>query len=108
MAVLFEVFFCFKGGHAAGACGGDCLAVAAVLDISAGEDAGDDVAVVGGEDVIAGLNVAVGVDVEHAFEGHGVGDVADAEEHEGYGKDGLNAGDAVLDAQAFDVLFFHA
>ena len=35
----FEVLFHFEGGHAAGAGGGDGLAVAAVLDVSAGEDA---------------------------------------------------------------------
>ena len=81
--MFFEVFFYFEGGHAAGACGGDGLAVAAVLDVSAGEDAGDDLAVEGGEDVVLGEDVAVGVEVEHALEGDGVGDVADAEEHEG-------------------------
>src|ERR1700742_5058194 len=72
-AVFFEVFFYFEGGHAAGAGGGDGLAVAAVLDVSAGEDAGDDFAVESGEDVVLGENVAVGVEVHHAFEGKGIG-----------------------------------
>ncbi len=81
--MLFEVLFDLEGGHAAGAGGGDGLAVAAVLNVSAGEDAGDDLAVEGGEDVVAGLDVALGVEVEHALEGHRVGDVADGEEHEG-------------------------
>ncbi len=40
VAVFFEEFFGFEGGHAAGAGGGDGLAVAAVLHVSAGEDAG--------------------------------------------------------------------
>ena len=46
-AVFFEEFFYFEGGHAAGAGGGDGLAVAAVLDVAAGEDAGDVAAVDG-------------------------------------------------------------
>jgi hypothetical protein len=106
--VLFEVLFYFEGGHAAGAGGGDGLAVAAVLDVSAGEDAGDDLAVEGGEDVVPGEDVAVFVEIEHALEGGGVGDVADAEEHEADGKDVLFAGGAVFEAQAFDVLLFYA
>ncbi len=106
--MFFEVFFHFEGGHAAGAGGGDGLAVAAVLDVSAGEDAGDDLAVVGGEDVVLGEDVAVVVEVEEAFEGEGVGDVADAEEHEADGEDGLLAAGTVAEAQAFDVLFFDA
>ena len=106
--MLFEVFFNFERGHAAGAGGGDGLAVAAVLDVPAGEDAGEDFAVEGGEDVVACLDVALGVEVDHALEGDGVGDVADGEEHEGDGQDVLFAGDLVFDAKTFDVLFLDA
>jgi hypothetical protein len=108
VAVFFEVLFDFEGGHAAGAGGGDGLAVAAVLDVAAGEDAGDDFAVEGGEDVVLGEDVAVVVEVEHALEGEGVGDVADAEEHEADGKDVLFAGGSVLEAEALDVLLLDA
>src|ERR1700691_1204517 len=44
-AVLFEILLDLKGGHAAGAGGGDGLAIAAVLDVAAGKDAGDRLAV---------------------------------------------------------------
>ena len=85
-AELFEVLFDFEGGHAAGAGGGDGLAVAAVLDVSAGVDAGELHALAGDEDVVLGLDVAVVVEVELAFEHLGVGLVADAEEDEADGK----------------------
>ena len=104
--MCLEVFFCFEGGHAAGAGGGDGLAVATVLNISAGVDAGEDFAVEGGEDVVLGEDVAVVVEVEETLEGEGVGDVADAEEHEVDGEDGLLAVGAVAQAQALDVLVF--
>src|SRR5882762_7624189 len=103
MPPLFEVLFDLEGGHAAGAGGGDGLAVAAVLDVSAGEDAGEDLAVEGGEDVIGGLDVAVIVEVDEALEGGGVGNVADGKEHERDVEDGLLTGEAVLDTQALDV-----
>jgi len=106
--VFFEVLLYFEGGHAAGAGGGDGLAVAAVLDVSAGEDAGDDFAVLRGEDIVLCENVAVGVEVDHALKGLGIGDVANGEEHEFDGKDALVAGDAVFDAQAGNVLVFGA
>jgi hypothetical protein len=106
--VVFEEFFHFEGGHATGTCGGDGLAVAAVLDVSAGEDAGDDFAVERGEDIVACEDVAVGVEIHHSFEGDGVGDVADAEEHEADGQHVLVAGDGVFEAQAFDLFFLDA
>ena len=106
--MFFEVLFDLESGHAARAGGGDGLAVAAVLDVSAGEDAGEDFAVEGGEDVVAGEDVALGVEVEHAAEGFGVGDVADGEEHEGDGEDVCFVGDLVLDAEALDVLVLDA
>lgn len=104
--MLFQIFFDFEGGHAAGAGGGDGLAVAAVLDVSAGEDSGDDLAFESGEDVVLRQDVAVGVEVQHSLEGGGVGNVADAEEHGGNGKDMLDAGGGVFEAQALDVFFF--
>ena len=69
---------------------------------------GDDGAVLGAVDIVLAEDVAVLVEVHHALEGFGVGLVADAEEHEGDGEDSLCAGDAILEAQAFDVLFFDA
>jgi hypothetical protein len=104
--VLFEVLFYFEGGHAAGAGGGDGLAVAAVLNVSAGEDAGDDLSVEGGIDVVLGEDVAVRIEIHHALEGRGIGDMADAEEHRRYGKDVFVVGGEVLEPQAFDVLLF--
>ena len=62
----------------------------------------------GGEDVVFGLDVAVGVEVELAFEHAGVGDVADAEEHEGDGEGPALAGLLVEEAEAFEVLLFDA
>lgn len=106
--MFFEVLFDLEGGHAARSGCGDGLAVAAVLDVSAGEDAGDDFAIEGGEDVVAGEDVTLGVEVDHAPEGFGVGDVADGEEHEGDGQDVCFAGDLVFDAETLDILFFNA
>ncbi len=104
----FEVFFDFKGGHAAAAGGGDGLAVFAVFDVAGAEDAGEHLAVEGAVDVVGGEDVAVFVEVHHSTERLSVGDVADAEEHEGDGQGELLAGDGVLEAQAFHVLFFDA
>ncbi len=103
MAVLFEEFFGLEGGHAAGAGGGDGLSVAAVLDVAAGEDAGDT-----GQNVVLGLDVAVIVEVDLAVEHFGVGLVADAEEEAGDGKDGLFAGLDVADVEAGDGFLFDA
>jgi len=107
-AVFFEVFFDLEGGHAAGAGGGDGLTVAPVLDVPAGKDAGNDFAVECGEDVVACLYVTLGIEVEEALEGDGIGDVADGEKHEGYRQDVRFAGDLIFDAEAFDVLVFYA
>jgi hypothetical protein len=106
--VFFEVFFNLERGHAAGAGGGDGLAVAAVLDVSAGEDAGKKFAVEGGEDVVAGEDVTLGVEIDHAPEGFGIWDVADGEEHEGDRQDVHLVGDLVFDAEALDVLVLDA
>ena len=107
-ALFFEEFFYFEGSHAAGAGGGDGLAVAAVLNVSAGVDALDALAEDGDEDVFLGLDVAVGVEIELAFEHAGVGDVADAEEHEGDGEGPALAGFFVEELEAFEVLLFDA
>ena len=104
--MLLEVFFDFEGGHATGAGRGDGLAVLAILDVAAGVDAGKDLAVEGAVDIVLGEDIAVFVEIHEAGEGAGVGDVADAEEHEGDGQGGLLAGDAVLEAEAFDILLF--
>jgi hypothetical protein len=57
---------------------------------------------------VLGEDVAVGIEVHHALEGEGVGDVADAEEHEADRENVLLVGDEVFEAQALDVLFFDA
>ena len=106
--MFFEEFFGFEGGHAACAGGGDGLAVAAVLNVSAGEDAGDGRAVVRGKDVGMGEDVAVGVEVELAAKHFGVGDVADAEEEEGDGELRALAGLDVAQAEAAHLLLFDA
>ncbi len=51
---FFEILLYFERGHAAGAGGGDGLAVAAVLHVAAGKDAGDDGSVARSEDVVGG------------------------------------------------------
>ena len=78
--MFFEVLFDFEGGHAAGAGGGDGLAIAAVLHIAAGKDAGNRHAAIGGQDVVCGADVAVFVEIHLAGKHLGVGLVADAEE----------------------------
>ncbi len=105
---FFEVFFDFESGHAAGTGGGDGLTIAAVLDVSAGEDSVDAFTEDGDEDVVFGLDVAVVVEVELAFEHGGVGLVADAEEHEGDGEGGALAGLAIEQLESFEIFFFDA
>jgi hypothetical protein len=107
-AELFEVLFDFECGHAAGAGGGDGLAVAAILDVSAGVDAVELNARAGDEDVVLGLDVAVVVEVELAFEHLRVGLVADAEEHEADGKRPALLGLLVVELEAVDVLLIDA
>ncbi len=82
--------------------------VAAVLDVSAGVNALKALAHEGYEDVVFGLDVAVGVEVELAFEHAGVGDVADAEEHEGDGERPALAGLLVVELEALEVFLFDA
>ncbi len=61
-----------------------------------------------GKTLFFGDDVAVGVEVHHALEGGGVGDVADAEEHRRDRQDVLVARGDVFEAQALDVLVFDA
>ncbi len=75
MPFFFQILLHFQRGHAAGTGGGDGLAIAAVLHVSAGKDSGHF-----GKDVLVRDQVAVGVGVELAFEDLGVRDVADARE----------------------------
>ena len=84
------------------------MAVAAVLDISAGVNAGDALAEDGDMDVFLGLDIAVGVQVQLAFEHAGVGGVTDAEEHEADGECPALAGLLVMELKAFEVLLFDA
>ena len=107
-AECFEVLFDFEGGHAAGASGGDGLAVAAVLDVSAGVNALKLHALAGDKDVVLALDVAVGVEVELALEHLGVGFVADAEEDEADGKRPALVGLLVVELEAADALLIDA
>src|ERR1700742_899022 len=107
-AVFFEVFFYFEGGHAAGAGGGDGLAVAAILNVSAGVDALKLHALAGDEDVVLALDVAVGVEIELAFEHLGVGLVADAEEDEADGECPALVGLLVVELEAADTFLIDA
>ncbi len=102
-AVLFEVFFDFEGGHAAGSGGGDGLAITAVLHVSAGVDAGD-----AREDVIVGFDVAVFIEIELAGEHGSVGDVSDAEEETAEAELGLHASDGVEKADTSNFLLLDA
>src|ERR1700688_3690881 len=69
--VLFQELFGVQGGHAAGAGGGDRLAIAVVLHI-----AGDENAWNGRLATIQGNKVAVGIHFEFATEDNRVGVVA--------------------------------
>ena len=62
--MFFEELFRFQRGHAAGSGSGDGLTVAAVLHIAAGVDAVNPLAQDGDEDVVLGLDIAVGVEVQ--------------------------------------------
>jgi hypothetical protein len=104
---LFEVFFDFQCGHTAGTGGGDGLAVTAVLHVSTGVDAVNALAHQGDEDVVFGLDVVVGVEIDLAFESVGVGCVADAQEHEADGECPLLAGLGVFELETFEILFFY-
>src|SRR6266852_2038670 len=72
--VLFQELFSVQGGHAAGAGGGDRLAIAMVLHIAGDENAGD-----GRLAAIQGNKVAVGIHFELAAEDNSVGVVADSD-----------------------------
>ena len=95
--VLFEEFFGVECGHAAGAGGGDGLAVAMVLYVTGDKDAGD-----GSLAAIFGDKVAVGVGFDFAAEGGGVGIVADGDEDAVELDFADGAGFSVADADAVD------
>src|SRR5690348_5056085 len=75
-SVLFQKLFGLDGSGTSGARGGDGLAIAAVLHVTARENAGHV-----GEDEVASLDVAVRIFIELAIEHFRVWLVADAEEH---------------------------
>jgi len=79
------------------------LAVAAVLDVSAGEDAGQDVTVEGGE-TLWWADVTIFVEVEGPRKARAWG-CGHAEEMKETGRITPHRS-PVLEAQAFDVLFF--
>ncbi len=108
MAVGFEVFFYFEGGHAARSGSRDRLPILAVLDVACTEDARNYLTVERAVDVVGGEDVVVFVEIHHALEGLGVRDVADAEEHEGDRQDGDLAGDRVLDAETLNIFLLNA
>src|SRR5206468_2807902 len=91
-AVLGEPALGVQGGHAAGAGGGDGLAVVVVGDVAGGEDAFD---AGPGAGRLRPDDVALVVDLELAAEEGGVGGVADGQEDAagadagGQGRDGL-------------------
>src|ERR1700730_9495788 len=74
--VLFQELFRVQGGHTAGACGGDSLAVTMVLHISGDEYAGN-----GGQAAVFGDEVAIAVHLQLALENGGVGIVPDGHEY---------------------------
>jgi hypothetical protein len=73
--MLFQEFLDLYRGHATAACCRDCLAIAPILDIAAGENT-----VNLGENVIMRLEIAVGVGVELVGKHFGVRFMANAEE----------------------------
>jgi len=97
--VLFEVLLHFESGHAARSCGGNGLAVTAVLYVSAGEDAGN-----AGMDLVVGDDVAIRVEIDLAGEHFGVRFVADSEKEPANGQRRLAAGCGVAQAEAGDFL----
>src|SRR5579864_952686 len=83
----FEELLGFESGHAAGTGGGDSLAIAAVLNIAAGENSRH-----ASVDVVASDEIAVSIGFKLAGEHLGVGNVTDAEEQGAGGKIAYCAG----------------
>ena len=108
MPVFFEPFLHLEGGHATSTSRGDGLAIAAVLNVSAGEDARDWLAVVRGEHISLRDDVAVGVKIKLPIEHLCIGDVADAKKHELDGQLGPFAGDHVAELETLNVLLLNA
>src|SRR2546427_1155856 len=76
MALIFQEFLDFKRGHATGTGGSYSLPVSPVLHIAASINAG-----YLREHVTRGLQIAVLIGIQLAFEDFGVGNVSDSEEH---------------------------
>src|SRR5580700_2798010 len=98
--VLFQELFGIEGGHAAGARGGNGLAVAMVLHIASDEHTGD-----GGQGAVFGDEVAVGVHLQLALEDGGVGIVADGDEDAVHGDFADFFRLEIAQARAFHVAF---
>src|SRR6202795_1927151 len=74
--VPFQELFRVQGGHTAGACGGDSLAITMVLHISGDEYAGNR-----GQAAVVGNEVAIAVHLQLALENGRVGIVPDGHEY---------------------------
>src|SRR5215469_63293 len=98
---LFQVFFDFEGGHAAGSGGRDGLAVAAVGNVSGYKYAGH----LGANASIGGHDVALAVACKLVANEVGIRGMADTEEHCAGGKIPLLARLEVAQAEASDFLF---
>src|SRR5579883_1556630 len=98
VSVLFQELLGVYGGHAAGACGGDGLAIAVVLYIS-----GDENARHFGQAAVLGDEVAILIHIEFAAKHGRVGDVTDSHE-EAVDFDGASiAAVRIADFHSFDV-----
>src|SRR6185369_8991450 len=89
---VVDVVFGVERGHAAGAGGGDRLAVDVILDVAAGEDARD----VGLRAVVRD-DVTVAIELELTLEQRRVRRVPDGDEYAGHWNLGPLAGLAVAD-----------
>jgi len=88
--------------HAAGAGGGDRLAIAAVLHIAAGKEAGDRHTVFGDQHIVLRANITVVVQIDQAGEELSVGLVANAKKESVNGQRRLLAGLHILQPHAAD------
>src|SRR5215467_10977912 len=74
--VCFQKSFCFECGHATATSRGDCLTIAAILNVSTGEYSRH-----AGGNVILCDQISFAVHIKLAFENSRVRNVADAKEH---------------------------
>src|SRR5450432_45115 len=101
-SMLFQEFLYLNRGGAARSCGGYGLAIAAVLHVSAGKNAGDI-----RHDKVGRLQVAVLISVQDAFKHTGVGIVANTQEHGAGRKVPCLAGLRIVKFQAGDFFGVH-